>query len=139
MSSQKENRWRRFCGSRSFRHEKLQRLESPSCTRTTRSQSSRWLVVGILAAGLLYPWHSMVAPAVRVQILDEAGEPARGVIMRQNWGHFNLSSDSHEYARTDDNGYVAFPDRHVRGSLLLRFRSARSGSRMNPAIISCAR
>jgi hypothetical protein len=80
----------------------------------------RWLVLGILAIILIYPWQSTVAPAVRIQVLDEAGEPARGVIVKQDWGHFNLNSDGHEYARTDDNGYVAFPERYVRGSLLRR-------------------
>jgi hypothetical protein len=30
MSSQKERRWRRFCGNNSFRHKALQRLEGLS-------------------------------------------------------------------------------------------------------------
>ena len=36
MSSQKEKRWRRFCGNDSFRHTDAQRLESLSCACTVR-------------------------------------------------------------------------------------------------------
>lgn len=74
----------------------------------------------LIAALLLFPWKSTVAPAVRIQVLDVDGSPAKNVIVKQEWGHFNFGSDGKEYSRTDENGYVAFPERHVRAYLLSR-------------------
>ena len=74
----------------------------------------------LVAVFLFFPWNSRVAPAVRVQVLDENGNPARHIVVTQRWGHFNFSSWEKAISRTDGNGHAEFPMRSVRANLLSR-------------------
>jgi hypothetical protein len=70
-----------------------------------------------MAVFYVYPWRHTVAPATRVQILNEDGSPARDVLTRQDWNYFVIGADGDkEYSRTDENGYVSFPQRSARTS-----------------------
>ena len=72
----------------------------------------------LLAALLFVPWKHAVAPSTRIQVLDEAGNPAIGVRVDQDWEYFALGSErQHGVAQTDSNGYVSFPARFVRISV----------------------
>lgn len=72
-----------------------------------------------VAALMLYPWAEAVAPAVRLRVFDEAGNPAGGVVVKQEWVYLAVGSEWHsEYSRTDENGYVEFPQRAERISML---------------------
>jgi hypothetical protein len=73
----------------------------------------------ILLASLLFvPWKHAVAPAAHVQVLDEAGNPAIGVRVEQDWEYFALGSErQREVSQTDSRGYVSFPARSVRISM----------------------
>lgn len=65
-----------------------------------------------LAALMLYPWTEAVAPALRLRVFDEAGNPAAGVVVKQEWEYLAVGSQLHSaYARTDEGGYVEFPRR----------------------------
>jgi hypothetical protein len=69
----------------------------------------------------LYPTTSIVCPAWTLQVVDESGNPLRGAFVRQVWQDYTLESSSHEQdAQTDGNGYVSFPERTVKASLLSR-------------------
>jgi hypothetical protein len=70
----------------------------------------------VLVAALLFlPWNSTVAPGIRIQVLDEAGSPAAGARVEQEWEYFAIGSERHrEVSKTDAGGYVAFPQRSVR-------------------------
>jgi hypothetical protein len=59
----------------------------------------------------LFPWRAVeIAPAVQVRILDEAGNPAGGVIVTQEWEYRAVGSEERkELYRADDQGYVVFP------------------------------
>jgi len=72
----------------------------------------------LLAALLFVPWEHAVAPATRVQVLDEVGNPATDVRVEQDWEYFALGSQrQREISLTDANGYVSFPARSVRISV----------------------
>lgn len=59
----------------------------------------------------------VIVPAWRVQIVDEAGHPLKGALVRQVWQDYDVEQRSHEQdARSDDDGYVIFPKRTIRTS-----------------------
>jgi hypothetical protein len=67
------------------------------------------------------PWNTRVAPAVRVQVLDENGNPAVGVRVEQEWEFLAIGSEQQrDVSQTDSNGYVAFPKRSTKISLARR-------------------
>jgi hypothetical protein len=76
-------------------------------------------VGAVLSASVLFlPMSNTVAPAVRLQVLDEAGIPAAGIRVEQVWDYYVIDSRPHrEASTTDSSGYVDFPDRSVRVSL----------------------
>jgi len=74
-----------------------------------------------MALLLLYPFKTTVVPEWSVRIVDEAGNPLRTNRVREVWQHYTIESASHqEVLITDGEGYVTFPRRTVRGSLLVR-------------------
>jgi hypothetical protein len=80
----------------------------------------------LLAALLLAPWKTVVAPAARVRVFDESGNPARGVVVKQEWQYIAVGADHEykEYSRTDADGYVAVPARTLRIAMLQRVLGA---------------
>jgi hypothetical protein len=83
----------------------------------------RILLIGSIcvAIALLYPYQSTVCPAWKIQVVDEAGNPLKDAFVRQHWQDYSVESDGHEQdAYTDENGYVSFPERTIRASLLSR-------------------
>jgi hypothetical protein len=47
-----------------------------------------------------------------MRVFDEAGNPAGGVVVKQEWEYMAVGSEGRtEYSRTDENGYVAFSQR----------------------------
>src|SRR5262245_2103286 len=64
----------------------------------------------------------VISPAVRVRIIDEAGYPARGVIVAQTCEYITVGSKMHEQIlKADDQGYVTFPQRAERISFARLF------------------
>lgn len=85
------------------------------------------LALGLMlaAAPLLHPRENTVVPAHRLRVFDEAGNPAGGVVVKQEWEYVAVGSEGHaEYSRTDADGYVAFPQRSEGVSLLRKGLSA---------------
>jgi hypothetical protein len=83
-----------------------------------------FIIVAVLIAVLLFPWKSTVAPNMSVRVFDVVGKPAGGVVVKQQWEYFSVGSQKYkEYSRTDENGYVAFPERSVRTNLLSKISS----------------
>jgi hypothetical protein len=84
----------------------------------------RILVLGlsilILAVLVIYPWKRVVVvPAIRVRILDEAGNPAPGAVVQEKWEYRSIGSKEYrEMSKADENGYASFPERTERISLL---------------------
>ena len=78
------------------------------------------LSIVVLAVLILYPWKQIVvAPAIKVRILDEAGNPAPGALVQEKWEYSSIGSKGYrEVSRADENGYASFPERTERISLL---------------------
>jgi len=87
---------------------------------------TRLLVVGIICLVMfvmLAPIETSVIPQWRVQVVDESGTPCANMRVTQSWGHYRLYLDgksSSEDRYTDPNGYVEFPERTIRASLIRR-------------------
>jgi hypothetical protein len=85
-------------------------------------------VAVLLLIGITYPFESKVVPAWRIQVIDEAGKPYAGMEVSQAWKHYSLELEGGENMETrwtDASGYVEFPERTLRLSLLSRaFRMA---------------
>ena len=81
-----------------------------------------WLpILAVLLTALLFPFETTIVPPWRVQVVDKAGTPLRGVTVTEHWSHSSLEHDGHEAeATTDEGGYVTFPVRTIRASLLGR-------------------
>jgi len=61
---------------------------------------------------LLYPHENIVAPAVRLRVIDETDNPISGIVVKQEWEYMAIGSKVHSgYATTDIDGYVEFPQR----------------------------
>jgi hypothetical protein len=85
-------------------------------------KTNRKLLVAFFAVPalifMLVPWNTIVVPAVRVQVFDEAGKPAPAVRVEQEWQFFASNSDlERATSTTDAAGYVTLPKRTVRISL----------------------
>jgi hypothetical protein len=75
----------------------------------------------VITAILVYPFESTTVPERKIRALDEAGNAAEGVLVRQHWQNYSVESSGHEQDLiTDFNGYVSFPARLVRASLIQR-------------------
>lgn len=79
------------------------------------------LVLAILVA--VSPYESTIVPAWKLRVVDETGTPYVGKQVNQTWKHYSLDKDpgtNIESRYTDSNGYVAFPERTIKASLLSR-------------------
>ncbi|HZE72222.1 MAG TPA: hypothetical protein VE135_22160 [Pyrinomonadaceae bacterium] len=91
------------------------------------AKQKRLLVLGVLGLTgmilaltgvLLVPWKHNIAPAIRIQVLDETGNPPTNVRVEQEWEYHAIGSEpKHEVSQTDGDGYVSFPARSVKISM----------------------
>lgn len=78
-------------------------------------------LISIIVLGLIYPFQSTTLPAWRVRVVDEEAKPVQGVLVRQHWQNYSVESVGHEEdTESDAAGYVSFPPRVLRASLLRR-------------------
>ena len=78
-------------------------------------------VLALVVAVLISPREVTVVPAWRLRVVDEHGTPLKDVFVRQSWKHYSYELDAGENledAWTDENGYVAFPQRTIKVSLI---------------------
>ena len=81
---------------------------------------------------LLYPHENIVAPALRLRVIDEADNPISGVVVKQEWEYMAIGSKLHSASSTTDiDGYVEFPQRSEAFSSLRKALSA-LGELRNP-------
>lgn len=81
--------------------------------------------IAVLAGLALYPSKQTIVPAVRIRILDEAGNPAPGTLVQEKWEYSSVAgvNNYREKSFADENGYASFPERTERVSILVRFLS----------------
>lgn len=83
------------------------------------------VVVFICLGGLIIfaPIETSVIPQWTIQVIDVNGAACANMRVTQSWGHYRLYADgnnSSDDRLTDQNGYVRFPERTIRASLLRR-------------------
>jgi hypothetical protein len=94
--------------------------------RQKTSIKTRLLIVVIICVVLfvaVFPIDTTLIPQWKVQVVDVNGEPCANMRVTQNWGHYRLYLDGNHSSDdrfTDLNGYVQFPERTTRASLLRR-------------------
>ena len=87
-----------------------------------------WCLAALVSlVTLFYPYASPITPALRVQVLDENGNPAGQVLAKQEWGYYSLGASGEETKRTDDSGIVAFPSRSGRAGFAPRLYASARG------------
>lgn len=80
------------------------------------------LIIGIFLSFIPFP--TTVAPEWKLKVINENGEPFKNQIVRQFCENYTLgvspcdSEDS--LKRTDENGYVSFPERKIWMSFSMR-------------------
>ena len=81
-----------------------------------------WIVIPLgIAAVLLYPYEATIVPTWRVRVLDEERNPLGRVRVTEYWSDASVERDDHQAESiTDDRGYVTFPTRTIRASLIRR-------------------
>jgi hypothetical protein len=79
------------------------------------------LLAGLLGIGL-FPTESKVVPDWKLRVLHADGTPANSVEVLLEWTNFDLEAPTtpwhKEFGKTDSAGYVTFPARIVRTTLL---------------------
>ncbi|MGH9943548.1 MAG: hypothetical protein ACRD9R_14480 [Pyrinomonadaceae bacterium] len=77
--------------------------------------------LAVVVAVLISPREITIVPAWRLRVVNEQGAPLKDVFVRQSWKHYSYELDAGtnlEDAWTDENGYVAFPQRTIKVSLI---------------------
>ncbi len=81
--------------------------------------------LGLLLAASLYPFETTVVPEWKIHIVDESGKPVGNLSINEGWIDYYIESNRHEEVRrANSEGYVEFPRRTVRASLLARIKGA---------------
>jgi hypothetical protein len=79
------------------------------------------LILIVILASLLYPYETTVVPQWTVKVVDEAGSPLAKVAVTEYWWDASVESeDHHAESISDGKGYITFPRRTIRGSLIRR-------------------
>lgn len=81
------------------------------------------VVMTLSAIGSIIPFQSTVVPAWKIRVIDETGRPYAGMSVSQAWKHYSLElegGENMETRQTDEAGYVEFPQRTLKLSLLSR-------------------
>jgi hypothetical protein len=89
----------------------------------TRTQLKIAGVICLLMFVLFVPIETTVLPPWRLRVVDVNGVACSQMRVNQSWGHYRLyvgGNRSSDNRSTDMNGYVQFPQRTIRASLLRR-------------------
>lgn len=82
------------------------------------------LIVGIIVL-LFIPFETTLVPEWKLRVINENGNPYKGKIIREMCYNYTLgispcSEANDSMQRTDENGYVIFPERKIDASLFFR-------------------
>jgi hypothetical protein len=85
----------------------------------------KWLVtaafIACLVVLLFYPFETMVVPEWKIRIVDAMSKPVPNIVVSEQWRNHSVEFHGHNEERTTDSeGYVSFPRRTVRASLMFR-------------------
>lgn len=87
----------------------------------------KWLVSMALVCALIVvgsiPYETIVIPPWTLRVIDDTGTPYSHKQVRQTWKDYTLEADAADNLEdrwTDAEGYVSFPQRSLRASLIKR-------------------
>jgi hypothetical protein len=88
----------------------------------TLSPRGRFLLLTVLLAfAVCIPFPSVTVPEWKVQFVDHKGRPFAGLEVEQTWKNYSTENSEHrESRRTDSQGYISFPERTNRASMMTR-------------------
>ena len=92
-------------------------------TKPPREHYLKVAVIFAAVVSLIYPFESTIVPAWRLRVVDVEGNPCSGMQVNQGYKHYSLdlgAGDYGEYKFTDEDGYVEFPGRTIRASMIWR-------------------
>jgi hypothetical protein len=73
-------------------------LESWFSNMTSKRTVSRITLFVLLAAFLFYPFETTVVPEWKIQVVDESGNPVKGVVVNQGWRHHSVEIRRQEHS-----------------------------------------
>lgn len=86
-----------------------------------------WPIVFVAAAlvavgvGLTIPYDSLVAPKMRLEVVDSSGAPVARACVSESYQNYSLEEQGHELeTRTESQGIVHLPARTIRASAVAR-------------------
>src|SRR5882724_6377035 len=89
--------------------------------RLRKKLAATALLIACLGVLLFYPFETTVVPEWNMRITDESGKPVLKVVVSELWRHHSVEFHGHSEDRmTDSEGFVSFPRRTVRASLIFR-------------------
>src|ERR1044071_5555855 len=71
----------------------------------------------VLISAAIYPFESLVVPSWKVEVIDINGAVCANMPVTETWGHYSLflAGDFQSADEvTDSQGFVEFPERHIR-------------------------
>jgi hypothetical protein len=75
----------------------------------------------LLLVVFVYPFKTTVVPEWNLTVVDDGGTSVGEINVTEHWQHYLLESAAHEESRrTSQDGFVSFPARAIRASLLGR-------------------
>lgn len=81
----------------------------------------KWAVAACVVVLLFYPFEWTVVPEWKIRVVDQARKPVANMVVTERWRHHSLEFQGHlENRTTDSDGYVIFPHRAIRASLVFR-------------------
>lgn len=79
------------------------------------------LLIACLGILVFYPFETTVVPEWNMRIIDASGNPVPKAVVSERWRHHSIETHGHnESGTTDSEGYVSFPRRAIRASLVFR-------------------
>jgi hypothetical protein len=89
---------------------------------TRRARAIAGAIIAIIVM-LLVPFKTTVVPAWKLQVVNMQAIPCGGLVVVQSWRHYSLDMEGGEHLEsrsTDKDGWVDFPERTIRKSVLGR-------------------
>lgn len=75
----------------------------------------------LLLVVFVYPFKTTIVPEWNLKVVDDSGVALGEINVTEHWQHYLLESAAHEESqRTSQDGFVSFPARAIRASLLGR-------------------
>lgn len=101
----------------------MSRIKFISSGKRAFKDKRLWIIAVLFFLCAIYPIQTTIVPDWRIRVVEENENPVRRLKVRQAWKHYSLEITAGEHIEdrwTDEEGFVCFPKRTIRSSLLMR-------------------